>query len=103
MTSTPFQSAALGGIIAPWAAKIAEFFGIIVEIILANAENVRTTLHGLGGRRLLALRPGLSCPMMAKLAPGWRATGRLACCCLRRARSVRLPARKPRQNSSGLL
>ena len=48
MTSTPFQSAALGGIIAPWAAKIAEFFGIIVEIILANAENVRTTLHELG-------------------------------------------------------
>ena len=35
MTSTPFQSAALGGIIAPWAAKIAELFGIIVEIILA--------------------------------------------------------------------
>ena len=48
MTSTPFQSAALGGIIAPWAAKIAELFGIIVEIILANAENVRTTLHELG-------------------------------------------------------
>ena len=48
MTSTPFQSAALGGIIAPWAAKIAELFGIIVEIILANAENVRTTSHELG-------------------------------------------------------
>jgi hypothetical protein len=103
MTSTPCQSAALGRIIAPWAATIAEFFGIIVEIILANAENVRTTLHELGAccrkaRRLLALR--LSCPMMAKLAPGWRATKR-ASCCLRRARSGRLPA-SPRQNSSRL-
>jgi hypothetical protein len=97
MTSMPCQSAALGRIIAPWAATIAEFFGIIVEIILANAENVRTILHELGACcRKAAPRAavGAAYPMMAKLAPGWRATGR-ASCCLRRARSVRLPASPP--------
>jgi len=93
MTSTPFQSAALGGIIAPWAAKIAEFFGIIVEIILANAENVRTTLHELGAYCRKAA-PGTAAGGVLPddgEAPGWRATGR-ATCCLWRARSVRLPA-----------
>ena len=47
MTSTPCHSAALDRIIAPWAAKIAEFFAAIVEIILTIAKNVRTTLHEL--------------------------------------------------------
>ncbi|WP_119268439.1 hypothetical protein [Taklimakanibacter deserti] len=37
MTSTPCQSAALDRI-APWAEKIAEFFALIVEIILMIAE-----------------------------------------------------------------
>jgi len=94
MTSTPFQSAVLGGIIAPWAAKIAEFFGIIVEIILANAENVRTTLHEFGaycrkatpGTATGGVLPddGEACARLARHRAGnllpWR------------ARSVRLPA-----------
>jgi len=73
MTSTPCRSVALGRIIAPWAVKIAEFFGTIVKIILTIVENVRNSLHELGtccrkaGRRLMALRPGLSRPMMPKL------------------------------------
>ena len=73
MISTPCQSVALGRIIAPWAAKIAEFFGTIVKIILTIVENLRNSLHELGaccwkaGRRLMALRPGLSRPMMPKL------------------------------------
>ena len=73
MTSTHCQSVALGRIIAPWAVKIVEFFGAIVEAIVAHAENVRNTLHELGaccrnaGRGLLALRPGLLRPMMPKL------------------------------------
>jgi hypothetical protein len=73
MTSTHCQSVALGRIIAPWAVKIAEFFGTIVKIILTIVENVRNSLHELGAccrkarRRLIALRPGLSRPMMPKL------------------------------------
>jgi len=73
MTSTPCRSATLDGIIAPWAAKIAAFLGAIVETILTIAENIRNTVQELGaggrkaGRRLPALRPGLSRPMMSKL------------------------------------
>ena len=73
MTSTHCQSVALGRIITPWAVKIAEFFGTIVTLILTIVENVRTTGHELGaccrkaGRRRMALRPGLSRPMMPKL------------------------------------
>jgi hypothetical protein len=48
MTSTHCQSVALGRIIAPWAVKIAEFFGTIVKIILTIVENVRNSLHELG-------------------------------------------------------
>ena len=48
MTSTAWQRAALEGIIQLWAAMIAEVFGIIVGIILANAGNVRNILHKLG-------------------------------------------------------
>jgi hypothetical protein len=72
MTSTHCTSVALGRIIAPWAVKIAEFFGTIVKIILTIVENVRNTVHELGaccrkaGRRLMALRQGLSRPMMPK-------------------------------------
>jgi hypothetical protein len=48
MTSTHCKSVALGRIIAPWAVKIAEFFGTIVKIILTIVENVRNSLHELG-------------------------------------------------------
>jgi hypothetical protein len=74
MTSTSCRSAALDCIIAPWAAKIAAFLAAIVETILAIAANNRNILQGLGfccrkaGRRCPALRPGLSRPMMSKLA-----------------------------------
>ena len=73
MTSTHCKSVALGRIIAPWAVKIAEFLGIIVRIILTIVEKVRNTVHELGAccrkteRRLMALRVGLSRPMMPKL------------------------------------
>ena len=52
MTSTAWQSAALERIIMPWVAKVAEVFRIIVAIILANAGNVRTTLHELSAHIL---------------------------------------------------
>jgi hypothetical protein len=61
MTSTHGQSVALGRIIAPWAVKIAGFFGTIVKIILTIVENVGNSLHELGaccraaGRRLMAM------------------------------------------------
>jgi len=48
MTSTRCRSVALGRIIAPWAVKIAEFFGTIVKIILTIVENVRNSLPELG-------------------------------------------------------
>lgn len=73
MTSTLCQSAALERIFAPWTAKIAVFLHTIVKTILTIAEIVRTTLREFGtccrkaGQRLLALRPGLSWPMMPKL------------------------------------
>ena len=73
MTSTHCKSVALGRIIAPWAVKIAEFLGTIVRIILTIVEKVRNTVHELGAccrkteRRLMALRVGLSRPMMPKL------------------------------------
>jgi hypothetical protein len=73
MTSTHCKSVALGRIIAPWAVKIAEFLGTIVKIILTIVEKVRNTVHELGaccrkiGRRLMALRVGLSRPMLPKL------------------------------------
>jgi|GEM_PF-2046666 len=73
VTSTPCQSAAFDRIVASWAAKIAGLFAVIVGTILTIAENVRDALHKLNarcrtaGRRLLALRPGLSRPMMPKL------------------------------------
>ncbi|WP_119273651.1 hypothetical protein [Taklimakanibacter deserti] len=73
MTSTPCQSAAFDRIVVSWAAKIAEFFAVIVETILTIAENVHDTLHELStscwraGPRLPALRPVLSRPMMPKL------------------------------------
>jgi|GEM_PF-4718894 len=75
MTSTPCRSAAVDCIIAPWAAKVAAFLGAIVETILTIAGYIGTTLQELGAcrrkarRRLPALRPGLSRPMMSK--PGF--------------------------------
>jgi hypothetical protein len=59
MTSTLCQSAALARIIASWAAKIVEFFTIIVETVLTIAEIVRTALHEFGA--------WLSWPMTPKL------------------------------------
>jgi hypothetical protein len=47
MTSTAWQSAALERIIVPWAATIAEIFGIIVGLIVAKAGNVGIVLHEL--------------------------------------------------------
>jgi hypothetical protein len=91
MTSTPYQSAARERIIAV-------FLHTIVKAILTIAEIVRTILREFGaccrkaGQRLLALRCGLSWPMMPKLKsmgsmPACCATGR-ASCRLRRARCV---------------
>jgi hypothetical protein len=73
MTSTLFQSAALGRFIAPWATKIVEFLIAIVETILTIAKNARLPWHELGTgcreteRRLSVLRLAPFCPMMAKL------------------------------------
>jgi len=72
MTSTHCKSVALGRVIAPWAVEIAEFLGTIVKIILTIVEKVRNTVHEFGAccrktGRLMALRVGLSCPMMPKL------------------------------------
>lgn len=73
MTSIPHRSSALDGIIAPWAMKIATLLGAIVEFILTSAENIRNSLPQLGvcrneaGRRLSALRPGLSRSPMSRL------------------------------------
>jgi hypothetical protein len=73
MTSTPDASAALVCIIAPWSAKIVAVLRAIVETILAIAENNCSTLQESGAccrkaaRRLPALRPAQSRPMMSKL------------------------------------
>jgi hypothetical protein len=61
MTSTHCQSVALGRIIAPWAVKIAEFFGTIVKIILTTVEKVRNTVHKLGACCQKGYRIGSSC------------------------------------------
>ncbi len=61
MTSMLCLSAALDRVVAPWAAKIAVFFAIIVEILVAIAESIHDTVQELRacyrrpGRRLLAL------------------------------------------------
>ena len=66
MLSTLCQSAAPVRMIASWAGKTPEFFGMIVKAIMMILEIVRRTLHGLAahcrkaGRRLMALRPRLS-------------------------------------------
>jgi len=61
MTSTHCRSVALGRIIAPWAVKIAEFFGTIVKIILTIVENVRNSLHELGACCRQGYRKWSSC------------------------------------------
>lgn len=66
MASTPCRSAALDGIIAPWAAKIVAFWGAIVETILTIAENIRNPLPELGACCRKAA-PGAVSPMISEL------------------------------------
>ena len=95
MLSTLCQSAAPGRILVPWAGKVPEFFGMIVETILMILEIVCRTLHEQGafcrkaGRRLMALRPGLSHPMMPKLET--------------RDRHARLPGLQPPNSRARLM
>lgn len=72
MASTPCESEALDRLLEHWAAKIAKSSGTTIETIVTNAENVRAALrelspYGRNARQLLALRSGLSRPMMSKL------------------------------------
>jgi hypothetical protein len=66
MTSSLCEDAAPGRIIAPWMVKTAEFFGIMIKIILSLVENAGDTSHESGIRCRLV---GAASPDMALLVP----------------------------------
>ena len=67
MTST---SAALERIILPWVAKIAEVFGVIVAIIVANAKEVRT-IHATARAFVVDISGKSEALIKAQLAEPW--------------------------------
>ena len=70
MTSTAWQSAALERIILPWVAKIAEVFGVIVAIIVANAKEVRT-IHATARAFVVDISGKSEALIKAQLAEPW--------------------------------